>query len=70
MLTKMRMSVDQAREHFLNICSEVYSDPELSPKERTARLRNCVEHMLSSLDLPVNLKMTQANPKGSHSCAG
>jgi len=68
MLTKMRMSVDQACEHFAKVCREVYGDPLMSPQKRTARLRTCVEDMLHAAHLPIDLKMTESS--GNPTCAG
>lgn len=55
MFSKLRMSVHEALEEFRKICAVVYVD-QISPEERTKRLRECIEDMLQRRGLPVDLK--------------
>jgi hypothetical protein len=56
MLSRLRMSVEDATEEFHRICNEVYVD-RLSATERTGRLRKAIEELLKRRGLPVDLKL-------------
>ena len=55
-LSRLRMSVEDATEEFHGICNEVYVDG-LSATERTGRLRKAIEGLLTRRGLPVDLKL-------------
>jgi hypothetical protein len=56
MLSKLRMSVEDATEEFYRICNEIYVDG-LSAVERSARLRKTIEELLTRRGFPVDLKL-------------
>ena len=56
MLSKLRMSVEDATEEFHRICNEVYVDG-LYAEERTSRLRKTIEELLTRRRFPVDLKL-------------
>jgi len=56
MISRLRMSIEDATEGFHRICNEVYVDG-LSATERTARLRKSIEELLTRRGLPVDLKL-------------
>jgi len=68
MLAKLGMSVDEASEEFFTIVQEVYTPKNLTPAERTKKLRGCMEELLKKKGLPVDLKLRGELPAGQ--CAG
>lgn len=56
MLSKLRMTVEDAAEELYRICEEVYA-LGLSPEERTRKLRQCILDLLKRRGLPEDLKM-------------
>jgi hypothetical protein len=56
MLSKLRMSVEDATEEFYRICNEVYVDG-LSATERSGRLRKTTEELLTKRGFPADLKL-------------
>ena len=68
MLAKLGMSVDEASEEFFTIVQEVYTPKNLTPAERTQKLRECMERLLKKKGLPVDLKLRGETPAGQ--CAG
>jgi hypothetical protein len=56
MLSRLRMSVEDAMEEFQKICNEVYVEG-LSATERTARLRKAIEELLKRRGFPVDIKL-------------
>jgi hypothetical protein len=56
MLSKLRMSVEDATEEFHRICNDVYVDG-LSAAERTGRLRKAIENLLKRRGFPVDLQL-------------
>jgi hypothetical protein len=68
MLAKLGMSVDEASEEFFTIVQEVYAPKNLEPAERTQKLRECMEGLLTKKGLPIDLKLRGETPAGQ--CAG
>lgn len=68
MLTKLRLSVEDAIEEFCAVYEAVYKDAELTPVARSARLRSCMEDLLSRKGLPTDLKLAEGSPQ--EHCAG
>ena len=56
MLSRLRMSVEDAMEEFHKICNDVYVEG-LSATERTARLRKAIEELLKRRGFPVDIKL-------------
>ncbi|PVF91616.1 FabD/lysophospholipase-like protein [Serendipita vermifera] len=59
LFVKCRMSVDEVLEAFYEICDKVYMDTCIDAAERSRRLRECLEDILSSKELPLDLKLSQ-----------
>jgi hypothetical protein len=57
LFSKCRMSVDEASTAFHGICESVYMDSSIDAAERSHRLRRCLEDILKSKYLPLDLKM-------------
>jgi len=60
MLAKLRMSIDEATEEFYTISELVYNDAAITPAERSARLRACMEDLMKRKALPIDLKLTDS----------
>lgn len=56
------MSVNEAYEEFDKIRREVYAT-SLSAKERTEKLRECIEDLLARRDHPIDMKL-----RGTEGC--
>jgi hypothetical protein len=67
MLVKLRMSIDEAMEEFYTISKLVYNDVAISPAERSARLRACMEDLMKRKAVPIDLKLTDT---AEGMCAG
>jgi hypothetical protein len=65
LLTKLRMSVEEASEEFCTIMEQVYSPEGLAPSERTMRLRKCMEGAMKRKGLPLDLPLTQKITPGA-----
>jgi hypothetical protein len=61
MFTKLHMSIDEATDAFLQICEEVYGDDRVTPAQRSACLRKCIEDILGKKELPIDLKLSHHN---------
>jgi hypothetical protein len=61
MLSRLRMSVDEASDEFFTIVEEVYKPDHLTPSERTHKLRECMEAVLSRKSLPLDTKLMEGN---------
>ena len=61
MLTKLRMSVEVASDEFFTIVEEVYKPDHLTPSERTQKLRECMEAVMTRKELPIDLKLMEGN---------
>jgi hypothetical protein len=59
------MSVEEASDEFFTIVEEVYKPDHLTPSERTQKLRECVEAILSRKSLSLDTKLMEQNPTGS-----
>jgi hypothetical protein len=59
LFAKLRMTVDEASEEFCTIMEQVYNPHDLSPSERTGRLRNCLEDAMKRKKLPLDLRLTE-----------
>lgn len=57
MLVKLRMSVDETIKELEKICKEVYMKTDYTPAERTSKLRECIENLLSRKKIPIDAKM-------------
>ncbi|PVG02910.1 hypothetical protein CPB86DRAFT_859145 [Serendipita vermifera] len=68
MLTKLRMTVDEAIEEFREISKEVYEVEDLTPSARSQKLRECLENLLKKKDIP--LDATLVGDRGENDCAG
>jgi hypothetical protein len=56
MFSKLRMSVEEAITELGIIVKEVYTT-KLEPADKTKKLRNCIEGLLTKRNLSVNLKL-------------
>jgi hypothetical protein len=57
------MSVEETSKEFFTILEEVYQPQDLSPSERTHKLRECMEDVMERKGLPINIKlMEKAKP--------
>jgi hypothetical protein len=68
MLTKLRMSVEEATDEFFTIIEEVYKRDNLSPSDRTRKLRECVEAAMQRKGIPLDTMLMEEAPAGR--CAG
>jgi hypothetical protein len=57
MFAKLGMSIEDAACHFEKIYNAVYSNRLLNPVERAQKLKTCMEDLLSSKGLPLDLKL-------------
>lgn len=57
MLSKLRMSVEEASAEFLTIIKEVYEPDHPSPADRVQGLRGCMENLMKKKGLPVDLAL-------------
>jgi hypothetical protein len=64
MLTKLRMSVEEATDEFFTIIEAVYQRDDLSPSERTQKLRECMEAAIQRKGLPLGIMLTEEAPVG------
>jgi hypothetical protein len=65
LFSKLRMSVEEVSEEFCPIMEQVYNPDNLSPSERTGRLRKCMEVIMERKGLPVNLPLTHKTQPGA-----
>lgn len=63
LLVKMKMSIDEAIEAFSQIVDKVYAKG-LKPRQRTERLRKCMQDLLEKRGLPPDMKFEEENPNG------
>ena len=61
MFAKLRMSVEEASDEFFTIVERVYEPDQLTPSERTQKLRECMEAIMAKKELPVDLKLMKGN---------
>ena len=67
MFAKLRMSVEEASDEFFTIVEQVYKPDQLTPSERTQKLRECMEAIMVRKELPVDLKLLEGNEtEGCH----
>jgi len=64
MLAKLRLSVEEATDEFFTIIEEVYKRDDLSPSERTRKLRECVEAAMQKKGIPLDLMLMEEAPVG------
>jgi hypothetical protein len=64
MLSKLRMSVEEATDEFFTIIEEVYNQDDLSPSDRTRKLRECVEAAMQKKGIPLNMVLMEETPVG------
>lgn len=57
MLVKLRMTVEEASEEFWTIIQDVYQQKDIIPKERTQRLKRCIEDIMNRKGLPMDMKL-------------
>jgi hypothetical protein len=55
------MSVEEASDEFFTIVEQVYKPDNLTPSERTQKLRECMEGVMARKGLPVNLKLMEGH---------
>ena len=63
MLAKLRMTVDEVLEEFVKI-AEVYSQIDITPNDRTQRLKACLESMMERKQLPIDMKLLDGAQAG------
>lgn len=68
LLTKLRMSVEEASDEFYTIIEEVYGRDYIDPQEKTSRLRQCLEEILKRNGLPLNMLLVEETQV--HGCSG
>ena len=68
MLVKLRMSVDETLHEFSTIVDQVYVN-KLEPAEKTRRLKECMEALLTKKNLPIDLKL-EGDKQDGHQCLG
>jgi hypothetical protein len=68
MLSKLRMSAEEASTEFLTIVKKVYEPDYPSPADRTQRLRECMENLMKKKGFPVDLELYEKTQVGR--CAG
>lgn len=66
MLARLRMTVEEASDEFATIAN-VYKQINITPEERTQRLRNYLEDVLRRKELPVHTKLLDERP--TQACA-
>ena len=64
MLSKLRMSTEEASTEFLTIIKKVYEPDYLSPADRTQSLRECMEKILKKRGFPVDLELHEKTQVG------
>jgi hypothetical protein len=64
MLTKLRMSVEEATDEFFTVIDEVYKRDDLSPSDRTRKLRECVEAAMQRKRIPLDMMLMEKAPAG------
>jgi len=65
MLAKLRMSVEEATDEFFTIIEEVYKPDDLSPSDRTRKLRECVEAAMQRKGFPLGMMLMEEAPAAS-----
>jgi hypothetical protein len=58
------MSVQEVSDEFFTIVEEVYQPQNLSPSERTQKLRKCMENIMERKGLPINMKFADKPKPG------
>jgi hypothetical protein len=58
------MSVEEATDEFFTIIEQVYKRDDLSPSDRTRKLRECVEAAMQRKGIPLNMMLTEEEPAG------
>jgi len=61
MLAKLRLSVEEALDEFFTIVEAVYLPDDLTPLERTQKLRGCMEDLMKRKGYPSDLKLMGAS---------
>jgi hypothetical protein len=64
MFARLRMSVEEASDEFSTIVEEVYIPQDLSPSERTQKLRECMEDIMERKELPIGMKFMEKTEPG------
>jgi hypothetical protein len=67
MFSKLCMSVEDVMDECHRICSKVYVD-DISPEERSLRLRQCIEGLLERRELPLDLKLGKDSRLSEEGC--
>jgi hypothetical protein len=68
MLTRLNMSIDAASEALHKIIEGVWNGTTRTPEERTVRLRQALEELLSSIGIPLDAKLEAE--RRENSCLG
>jgi hypothetical protein len=64
MFARLRMSVEETSDEFFTIVEEVYQPQDLSPSERTQRLRKCMEDVMERKGLPIDMQLVEKAKPG------
>jgi hypothetical protein len=59
MFARLRMSVQEISDEFFTIVKEVYEPQNLSPSERTQKLRECMGHVMERKGLAIDMKFME-----------
>lgn len=64
MLARLRMSMDEAFDEFSIIVEQVFDQDNISPPERTARLRKCMEDIMGKRGHPLDMTLLEETESG------
>ncbi|KIM24259.1 hypothetical protein M408DRAFT_243225 [Serendipita vermifera MAFF 305830] len=64
LLTKLRMSAQEASEELWNIMEHVYKPANLSASQRTEALKRCMERAMQRKGLPIDLRLATNKREG------
>ncbi|KIM20493.1 hypothetical protein M408DRAFT_135363 [Serendipita vermifera MAFF 305830] len=67
MFARLHMSVEEVLDEFDIIVEQVYNQEDISPSERTARLRSCMEDLMKRRNHPLDAKLI--DEKSVETCA-
>ncbi|KAG8850659.1 hypothetical protein FRB91_008869 [Serendipita sp. 411] len=69
MLTRLEMSADETRVEFTKLCNDVFDVRNMSPSNKSARLRSALEDLLVRKDIPLDAKLNDGKGKDKR-CPG
>jgi hypothetical protein len=64
MFARLRMSVQEISDEFFTIVQEVYQPQNLSPSERTQKLRGCMENVMKKKGFSIDTKFAEKSKPG------